>query len=32
MLRFAPNLTMLYSEFPFLERFEATSKDEFQAV
>ena len=32
MLRFAANLTMMYPEFPFLERFAAASADGFQGV
>ena len=32
MLRFAANLTMMYTEYPFLERFAAAAKDGFQAV
>ena len=32
MPRFAANLTMLYSELPFLERFEAAAKDGFEYV
>lgn len=32
MPRFAANLTMMYSDLPFLERFEAAAKDGFNAV
>jgi 2-dehydrotetronate isomerase len=32
MPQFAANLTMMYPELPFLERFEAAAKDGFQAV
>ncbi|QCT19083.1 TIM barrel protein [Jejubacter calystegiae] len=32
MLRFAANLTMLYPEYPFLERFDRAAADGFQAV
>jgi 2-dehydrotetronate isomerase len=32
MPRFAANLTMLYNEHPFLDRFEAAARDGFQAV
>ena len=32
MPRFAANLTMMYSELPFLDRFEAAAKDGFNAV
>jgi hydroxypyruvate isomerase len=32
MLRFAANLTMMYNEVPFLERFDAAADDGFQAV
>jgi hydroxypyruvate isomerase len=32
MLRFAANLTMMYTEYPFLERFEAAAADGFHAV
>jgi len=32
MPRFAANLSMLYPELPFLERFEAAAKDGFEAV
>jgi hydroxypyruvate isomerase len=32
MPRFAANLTMMYPEMPFLDRFEAAAKDGFQAV
>nr|MCU0927227.1 TIM barrel protein [Hydrogenophaga sp.] len=32
MLRFAANLTMLWNELPFLDRFEAASKAGFKAV
>ncbi|CAN5680182.1 hydroxypyruvate isomerase family protein [soil metagenome] len=32
MLRFAANLTMLYPELPFLDRFEAAARDGFKAV
>ena len=32
MPRFAANLTMLYPELPFLERFEAAARDGFKAV
>jgi hydroxypyruvate isomerase len=32
MPRFAANLTMMYPELPFLERFEAAAKDGFKAV
>jgi hydroxypyruvate isomerase len=32
MLRFAANLTMMYTELPFLERFAAASADGFHAV
>ncbi|HQD16592.1 MAG TPA: hydroxypyruvate isomerase, partial [Ottowia sp.] len=32
MPRFAANLTMMYPELPFLDRFEAAAKDGFTAV
>jgi hydroxypyruvate isomerase len=32
MLRFAANLTMMYNEVPFLERFAAAAADGFDAV
>ena len=32
MLRFAANLSMLYPELPFLDRFEAAAHDGFEAV
>jgi hydroxypyruvate isomerase len=32
MPRFAANLTMLYNEHPFMDRFDAAAKDGFQAV
>ena len=32
MPQFAANLTMMYPELPFLERFEAAAKDGFKAV
>lgn len=32
MLRFAANLSMLYTELPFLDRFEAAARDGFKAV
>ena len=32
MPRFAANLTMMYNELPFLERFEAAARDGFRAV
>jgi 2-dehydrotetronate isomerase len=32
MLRFAANLSMMYPEYPFLERFEAAARDGFTAV
>ena len=32
MPRFAPNLSMLYNELPFLDRFEAAARDGFQGV
>src|ERR1700760_3389357 len=32
MLRFAANLTMMYTEFPFLDRFAAAARDGFTAV
>ncbi|RYY87152.1 MAG: hydroxypyruvate isomerase, partial [Comamonadaceae bacterium] len=32
MPRFAANLSMLYPELDFLDRFEAAAKDGFQAV
>lgn len=32
MPRFAANLSMLYPELEFLDRFEAAAKDGFQAV
>jgi hydroxypyruvate isomerase len=32
MPRFAANLTMMYPELPFLDRFEAAAKDGFKAV
>ena len=32
MLRFAANLTMMYPEYPFLERFAAAAADGFEAV
>lgn len=32
MLRFAANLTMMYTEFPFLDRFAAAARDSFTAV
>jgi hydroxypyruvate isomerase len=32
MLRFAANLSMMYTELPFLERFDAAAKDGFDAV
>ena len=32
MLRFAANLTMMYGEHAFLDRFEAAAKDGFRAV
>jgi len=32
MLRFAANLTMMYTEYPFLERFGAAAADGFQGV
>jgi hydroxypyruvate isomerase len=32
MARFAANLSMMYTEFPFLERFAAASRDGFKAV
>jgi len=32
MIRFAANLTMLFTEFPFIERFEQASKAGFKAV
>ncbi len=32
MLRFAANLTMMYTEYPFLERFAAAAGDGFKAV
>ena len=32
MPRFAANLSMLYPELPFLDRFEAAAKDGFEAV
>ena len=32
MPKFAANLTMMYSELPFLDRFEAAAKDGFKAV
>ena len=32
MLRFAANLSMLYTELPFLDRFEAAAADGFEAV
>ena len=32
MPRFAANLSMLYTELPFLDRFEAAARDGFQGV
>jgi hydroxypyruvate isomerase len=32
MLRFAANLTLMYTEHPFLDRFEAAARDGFQGV
>ena len=32
MLQFAANLSLLYPELPFLERFAAAARDGFQAV
>jgi hydroxypyruvate isomerase len=32
MLRFAANLTMMYTEYPFTDRFSAAARDGFQAV
>ena len=32
MPQFAANLTMMYPELPFLDRFEAAAKDGFKAV
>src|SRR5205814_7159267 len=32
MPRFAANLTMMYNEFPFLERFRAAANDGFEGV
>jgi 2-dehydrotetronate isomerase len=32
MPKFAANLTMMYPELPFLDRFEAAAKDGFKAV
>ena len=32
MLKFAANLSMMYTELPFLDRFEAAAKDGFKAV
>ena len=32
MPRFAANLSMMYPELPFLDRFEAAAKDGFKAV
>ena len=32
MPKFAANLSMLYNELPFLDRFEAAARDGFQGV
>ena len=32
MPKFAANLSMMYTELPFLDRFEAAAKDGFKAV